>query len=155
MLTSRVPAAVDALLAILRAAPGLADVMVLDGPPVTNLSGTERLYIGHQPGGGPAVTLAQEFAGAGARTRDEAFAITCYAEVWSGDTDMQVHRLRVFELVGEVETALRASNAATMAPTLDGTVLWAHVTAGDLAQEQSSSGARAGVVFTVTCQARI
>ena len=154
MLTSRVPAAVDALLAILRAAPGLADVMVLDGPPRTNLSGTERLYIGHQPDGGPAVSLAQDFNSAGARTRDEAFAIHCYAETWSGDTDMQVHRLRVFELVGEVETALRATNDAPTAPTLTNTVLWAHVTAGDLTQAQGE-GASAGVVFTVTCQARI
>ncbi|MDV5147181.1 hypothetical protein R1T08_24140 [Streptomyces sp. SBC-4] len=154
MLTSRVPAAVDALLAILRAAPGLADVLVLDGPPIRNLSGGERLYVGHQPDGGPAVTLAQDFNGAGARTRDEMFVITCYVEVWSGDTDMQVHRTRAFEIVGEVETALRASDAATMAPTLSGTVLWSHLTTGDLTQAQGD-GARAGVVFAVTCQARI
>ncbi|MFE7804017.1 hypothetical protein ACFU51_04985 [Streptomyces sp. NPDC057430] len=154
MPTSRVPAAVDALLAILRAAPALAGVVILDGPPVQNLTGPERLYVGWSPDGGPAVALVQDFNAAGARTRDEQFLINCYAEVWSGDIDMQVQRSRVFELVAAVETALRATDADPEAPTLSGTVLWAHLTAGDLGQEQSE-GARAGLVFTVSCMARI
>jgi hypothetical protein len=37
---------------------------------------------------------------------------------------------------------------------LNGTVLWAHLTAGDLTQIQGD-GSAAGLVFTVTCQARI
>ncbi|MDT9689389.1 hypothetical protein Q5762_13795 [Streptomyces sp. P9(2023)] len=154
MATSRVPAAVDALLAILRAAPALDDVLILDGPPTNGLTGNQRLYVGWTPDGGPAVALSQDFNAAGARTRDETFAINCYAEVSSGDIDMHVQRTRVFELVGAVETALRATNEATMAPTLSNTVLWSHLTAGDLSQEQGE-GARAGLVFMVSCMARI
>ncbi|MGW6566443.1 hypothetical protein [Streptomyces sp. NPDC054975] len=155
MATSRVPAAVDALLTILRAAPGLADVLVLDGPPWQNLTGTERVYVGWQPTEAPAVSLVQDFNAAGARTRDEDFAIQCYAEVWAGDTDMQPRRVRVFELLAVVESALRATDAAPTAPTLNGTVLWAHLTTGDLMQDQTTDGARAGVPFAVSCRARI
>lgn len=154
MLTSRVPAAVDALLAILRTAPGLADVAIVDGPPTTNLTPLRYVFVGWQPGADAAVALTQAFNGAGARTRDEAFEIACYAEVRAGDTDIKARRDEAFALLAEVETALRASNAEPTAPTLNGTVLWAHLTAGDLRQVQSD-GSLAGIAFTVTCQARI
>lgn len=154
MMTSRVPAAVDALLAILRAAPALAEVAIVDGPSSVNFTQKQRLYVGWQPSGEAAVSLEQAFNGAGARTRDETFTIACYAEARSGDTDMQTRRNEVFALVGEVETALRATNAAPTAPTLNGTVLWAHLTAGDLTQVQDQ-GSLAGLSFTVSCQARI
>jgi hypothetical protein len=154
MTTSRVPAALGALLAILRAAPGLADVDVIDGPAAINYTRLRRLYVGWQPGADAAVALQQSFNSAGARTRDEAFTISCYAEARAGDKDMQARRSEVFALVGEVETALRATNDAPTAPTLNGTVLWAHLTAGDLTQVQQE-GSLAGLAFTVTCQARI
>ncbi|MEU6098948.1 hypothetical protein [Streptomyces sp. NPDC047079] len=154
MMTSRVPAAVDALLAILRAAPGLANVTIVDGPPVVNLTGLQHVFVGWQPGDSAAVSLTQDFNSAGARTRDEAFTIACYAESRAGDTDMQARRSEVFTLVAEVETALRATNSAPTAPTLNGTVLWSHLTAGDLTQVQAE-GSLAGLAFTVTCQARI
>jgi len=154
MMTSRVPAAVDALLAILRAASGLADVRIVDGPEAVNLTDLQRIHVGWQPTGDSAVSLEQEFNAAGARTRNEAFSISCYAESRAGDRDMQARRTEVFALVGEVETALRASDAAPMAPTLSGTVLWAHLTTGDLTQVQAE-GSLAGLAFTVTCQARI
>jgi hypothetical protein len=154
MPTSRVPAAVDALLAILRARPALADVEVVDGPPVVNLTALRRIHIGWAPSADAAVTLQQEFAGAGARTRDEEFSITCYAEARSGDKDMRAQRDAVFALVAEVEQALRATSEMPDAPTLLGTVLWAHLTAGDLIQVPAE-GSLAGLSFTVACQARI
>lgn len=154
MTTSRVPAAVDALLAILRAAPALSEVAIVDGPVGINLTQLQRIHVGWQPGGDAAVALEQSFNAAGARTRNEAFTISCYAEARAGDTDIKARRDEVFALVGEVETALRATNQAPTAPTLNGTVLWAHLTAGDLTQLQSE-GSLAGLAFTVTCQARI
>lgn len=154
MPTSRVPAAVDALLTILRASPALAEVRIVDGPEAVNLTDRQRIHIGWQPSGEAAVSLEQSFNGAGARTRDEAFAISCYAEVRAGDKDMAARRTRVFEVVAAVETALRATNEAPTAPTLNGTVLWAHLTTGDLTQIQGD-GSLAGLAFTVTCQARI
>lgn len=154
MATSTVPAAIDALLAILRTTPALADVSVVDGPPTTNAIG-DRLFVGYQPGRDVAVEILQEWNAAGARTRDEAYDIACYAESRGGDLDMQPRRTRAFEVVAAVETALRATNAAPTAPTLTGTVLWAELTAGGLEQLQTADGPVSGVAFTVHCRARI
>ena len=154
MMTSRVPAAIDALLAILQAAPELSEVAIIDGPTTINYTQKRRVYVGWTPSAEAAVTIEQAFNAAGARTRDEAFSISCYAEARSGDTAMKDRRDEVFALLGVVETALRASNAAPTAPTLNGTVLWAHLTAGDFTQVQDQ-GSLAGLAFTVTCQARI
>ncbi|WP_338699196.1 hypothetical protein V2W30_22665 [Streptomyces sp. Q6] len=155
MATSRAGAAIDALLAILRAAPGLSDAEVIDGPSAVNYTSRRRLYIGWAPGADQAAEIQQEFASVGARTRDEDFTITCHAEVRAGDKDMALRRAAVFELLAQVEDALRATDAAPEAPTLNGTVLWAHLTAGSLTQEQTPDGAQAGLVFTVSCRARI
>ncbi|MCI3155539.1 hypothetical protein ELQ39_28105 [Streptomyces sp. GB4-14] len=154
MLTSRVPAAIDQLLVILRARPALDGVAIVDGPASVNATELRRIHIGWAPGADSAVALQQQFNGAGARTRDEAFDISGYAEARAGDKDMKARRDEVFALVGEIEQALRASNEAPEAPTLNGTVLWAHLTTGDLQQVQAE-GSLAGVTFTVTCQARI
>lgn len=154
MMTSRVPAAVDALLAILRAAPALSEVVIVDGPSTVNFTQRQRLYIGWQPSAESAVSITQQWNAAGARTRDEAFSINGYAEARAGDTDIQARRNEAFALLGEVETALRASNSAPTAPTLNGSVLWAELAAGDLFYDVSQ-GSLAGLAFTVTCQARI
>lgn len=154
MATSRVPAAVAALLTILRAAPALEGVRIIDGPEPTNLTAKDMVFVGWSPYAEAAVGLTQNFNAAGARTRDEDFQISCYAESRSGDKDMSLRRNRVFELVAVVEAALRATNDAPVAPTLNGTVLWAHLTAGNLQQVQSE-GALAGLAFTVSCRARI
>lgn len=154
MATSAAPAAVEALLSITRAATGLADALIVDGPPGPDLSGSRRIYIGWSPGAEQAVEISQDFASAGARTRDEELTIVCYAEVRLGDKDMALARSRVFELVAGVEVALRATNEEPEAPTLRGTVLWAHLTTGSLIQDKSS-GSLAGLAFTVACRARI
>ncbi|WP_326808176.1 hypothetical protein OHB04_22825 [Streptomyces sp. NBC_01775] len=155
MATSRAGAAIDALLSITRAAPALADVAVVDGPPVTNVSNRRRLYVGWSPGADQAVDIVQDFATAGARRRDEDFSIACYVEVRGGEKDMALRRAEVFALLAAVEDVLRATDAAPEAPTLGGVVLWAHLTAGALMQEQSSDGALAGIPFTVSCRARL
>ncbi|MFI7137195.1 hypothetical protein ACIBQ5_05330 [Streptomyces massasporeus] len=154
MLTSRVPTAIDQLLAILRARPALAAVAIVDGPASINITELRRIHVGYAPGADAAVSLQQEFNGAGARTRNETFTISGYAEARAGDKDMQARRNEVFALVGEIEHALRASNEAPEAPTLNGAVLWAHLTTGDLQQIQAE-GSVAGLAFMVTCQARI
>ncbi|AKN71231.1 hypothetical protein QR97_27900 [Streptomyces sp. PBH53] len=154
MTASRVPAAVDALLDILRARPALAGVRIVDGPEPVNLTDKRRIHVGWSPFSDAAVSLQQDFNSAGARTRDEVFQIAGYVEVRSGDKDMKQRRDDAFALLGEVEQALRATDAAPEAPTLNGTVLWAQLTAGDLYQQQAK-GSTAGLAFTVTCQARI
>jgi hypothetical protein len=153
--TSRVPAAIDALLAVLEAAPELDGVAIVDGPPTTDLTKLDQLFVGWQPENMVGVQLTQDFAGASTRIRDESFEIGCYVESRSGDTDMKARRDRVFGLVAVVEQVLRGTEANPDAASLGGAVLWSHLTAGDLRQVQSADGALAGVDFTVTCRARI
>jgi hypothetical protein len=155
MATSAAPAAVDALLAILRAAPGLGGVRVIDGPPSNNMTEQHRVYVGWSPGGEQAVDIQQSFASAGARRRDEEGLISCYAETRAGDKDMSLRRVRAFGIVAAVEEALRATDASPEAPTLNGTVLWSQLTTGSLTQESSDTEALAGLVFTVAYHARI
>jgi hypothetical protein len=144
-----------ALLDLCRAAPSLAGVVVHDGGPVTDLSEQDQLFIGWSPDDAIAATMTQDFASAGARRRDEDFTILGYAESRAGDTDLAARRVRVFALLAAVEDALRATDTQPNAPTLNGSVLWAHLTQGVLAQPQTPDGALAGVTFTVACKARL
>lgn len=156
MATSAVPAAIDALLTLLRAAPELADVQVIDGPPmVEDLSDTDYVTVGWQPGADEAAQIDQRFASAGARNRDEDSVILCYLEAWSGDSEMQPRRARAFELLAIVENLIRASGPNPDAPTLNGAVLWSEFTAGSLRQVLTDQGATAGIGFAVACRARI
>ncbi|MFF9625445.1 hypothetical protein [Streptomyces griseosporeus] len=153
MPTSRVPDAIDALVAIV-AGLALDGVRVVDGPDPVNATEKHRIHIGYSTSTDTAVELQQQWNAAGARTRDEDFTIHCYAESRGGDKDMSLRRRKVFEMVGAIEQALRATNETPEAPTLNGTVLWSELTAGDLVQSQAE-GAIAGLAFTVSCRARI
>ncbi|MFD7978891.1 hypothetical protein [Streptomyces sp. NPDC059071] len=155
MATSVAADVIDALLEILRAAPELSDVQIIDGPPIEDQSVPDQLIVGWQPGEGEAATLLQEFAYAGARRRNEEGIVSCWIDCWTGDTDMQLRRRRAFDLLALVENALRASDTSPESPTLGGVVQWSQVAAGTLRQAVTDQGARASVGFTVTYFARI
>lgn len=154
MSLSAVPAAIDALLTILRTDLDPNTLAVLDGPALNDVP-QDVVFVGFQPGDAAAVNLEQTFAYAGARRRDEAFDIHGLIESRSGDTDMQARRARAFEILGLIETALRATDAEPTRPTLNDTVLWAHLTASDLMQDQTQDGAVVGLAWTISCRARI
>ncbi|MFJ8931555.1 hypothetical protein ACIRLA_33730 [Streptomyces sp. NPDC102364] len=155
MAASAVPGAIAALLTILGALSRLADVDVLDEPPVVDVASQDFIATGRAPDCDQAVEFTQDFNSVGARSRDEAFSITCGIDVFVGDLDVAAVRARVFEVLGLVEDALRATGPNPTAPTLNGAVLWAHLTRGVLRQFNTDQGVRAGLGFTVTCQARI
>ncbi|MGP3636199.1 hypothetical protein ACTU45_23050 [Streptomyces sp. 24-1644] len=154
MATSAVPAAIDGFLAVLENAESLDGVRVIDGPPGVNFTEKDRIYVGYAPSGEQAAEMQQQFASAGARQRDEDGTISGYIESRRGDTNIRDRRLRVFEILGVIENALRATNENPSAPTLGGIVLWAELTAGALIQSQDN-GALAGLSFTVHFRARI
>ena len=155
MATSTVPAAIDALLVILRTAPELSGVRVFDGPPTDDMAGPDFVAVGWQPEGEEAPAITQDFNAAGARTRDEEFDLLCWAESWTGDRSVSARRVRAFELLAVVEQAIRASGAQPEAPTLGGVVLWSHLTGATLRQMFTQDGTRVGIAFTVSCRARI
>lgn len=155
MATSAVPGAIAALLTILRAAPALAETQIADGPPIEDQADTELVAIGWTHEDALSAEAAQDFNSAGARTRDEDFSIACWIDVWNGDDDITVCRTRAYELLGIIESAIRASGSNPTAPTLNGAVLWAHLTRHALHQRDTDQGMKAGIAFAVTCRARI
>lgn len=155
MATSAVPAAIDALLAILRAAPALDGVDVIDGPPIDDGSEQDWVAIGWQPSGEEGAQLGQTFAYAGGRRRDEESLIHGWVESWTGDGDIRVPRLRAFELLGVIEAEIRNSDAQPEAASLGGAVLWSEFSAGLLRQTSDDQGMKAGIAFTIACRARI
>ncbi|MFD7709473.1 hypothetical protein [Streptomyces sp. NPDC059786] len=155
MATSAVPGAMAALLEILRAADGLTGVDVIDGPPVDDVATSDFLAVGWSGSDEQGVESAQDFNAAGARTRDEDFTIGCVIDVWSGDDAFATVRGRAFDLLGVVEEAIRATGPNPEAPTLNGAVLWAHLTRASLRQSFTDQGARVALGFTVSCHARI
>ena len=155
MATSAVPGAITALLAVLRATPALSDVQVIDGPPTTDMADPDIIAVGWSTDGDQSAQLVQNFNAAGARTRDEDFEITGYIDCWRGDQEFSTVRARAFTLLAVVETAIRASGPNPEAPTLNGAVMWAHLTGGVLRQSFTDQGTRAALSFTVTCHARI
>jgi hypothetical protein len=158
MATTRIGAAIDALLALCRAAPGLAGVVIFDGPRVPHNARVTPagLYLGARAVDDPAAEGDQDFAHLGARARDETFAIACTAEAFSGDTDMKVRRDRALALLAEVENLLRPTDTNPRAYTISEAVLYAHVAGGTrLVQRQTGNGAIASITFHITCRARI
>ncbi|MEV1063378.1 hypothetical protein [Streptomyces sp. NPDC050263] len=156
MATSAVPNAITQLLAILAARPALQQgVLILDGPPTGDVSQADLIAVGWSIDGDQAVEMTQNFNAAGARTRNEQFAINGVIDVWNGGDSIAAVRVRTFDLFAEIEEALRASALNPTAPTLNGAVLWAHLTSGVLRQTFTEQGARVALAFTVTCQARI
>lgn len=151
MSTSRIPATIDALVAIFAAA--LPDVQVLDGPPNVNLA-SDFVTVGWSPYKDTAVDATQQFASLGTQRREEDFTIACYADSYSGDTGTSARRARVFQLVGVIERTLRTDSGGD--PTLGGVLtLWAEMGDCILHQEIDDRGLVVGVTFHIHCKTRI
>jgi hypothetical protein len=153
--TSRIPAAINALFALLTTALADDPVTVVDGPPIGMPSEADYLYVGWQLGENVGAEMRQDFAYAGARRRDEEFDILCQVDAWTGDDDVPARRQRAFDLLAVVEDALRATDTQPTAPNLSGAVLWSHITQGQLTQTNSDSGVAVRIPFRITCRARL
>lgn len=152
MPSSTIPAAIDGLLSLLTARPGLAGVPVYDGPPMSETSTSRRLIVGFD-GSDLSVDGDQEWASSpyqAPTSRDERYTIRCLVEAWTGETTMKAARDSAFLLFAEVEQAVRSD------PTLVGAVLYAGVGGGITVQQpQTDAGALCTVTFGVVCRARI
>ena len=149
MAASTMPAALDGLLAAVRAREGLADLVangaIFDGPPRTD---TPQRFISIGWGGAdedPAITAADADAGVEANRED--YDILGLAYVWSGDQDLKPLRDDAFGLLDEIQAAITADI------TLGGAVMRARLSASVLGQAPIQAGAAAAVRFTVTCAA--
>lgn len=146
--TSKLPAAIDALVAILTTAEGLNGVTVRDGASVSQARVMEIVSVGYTGTDGENdadATLMTE--GMGGNPDREQLTIRCVAAVLKGGTDLAAARKRAYELFTAAGTAIAANR------TLNGAVMRAMVSAHSLTHGQIDQGAQAVITFTVSCDA--
>jgi hypothetical protein len=153
--TSRIPAACDALIALVTASIG-SSTNVVDGPPLawdniqlpTGAVGEDRfLFVGARPDDENPIEGDQDFNAAGAVSRDETFTVWCTAFVWGGDQVMKTRRDDAFGIVAAVEQAIRTD------PSLAGAVLYSRMSGVQSAiGRQTEDGTDMTVVFAVACR---
>ena len=136
----------DAIIAALQAAPGMVDVF--DGAPTPGFDPYEAVYIGWSGGEDDetAGTISQEYHDTGiAAKRDETLSIDYVVQAVRGDDDMSTARTRTVEILGIVETTLRA----TPALGIDG-VLYVEVSAGSVRQVRNADGIGVEITGSIT-----
>lgn len=145
---SKLPAAMDALVAVFKAWPGLAGVTVRDGPSTSQATVQEIVSVGFTGGEDDnSAESALLSEGLGGSIDREQFTIRCVAVVLRGSDDISGARQRAYELLKEAGAALAVDR------TLRGSVMRAMVSSHSLTQDQTSSGAQAAVTFEVSCDA--
>lgn len=130
-------------------------IHVIDGDTVTGDAGTFLMVGWEDPDNDRATSATgkQDWAGLGARARDEEGTITCLVIAWNGDSDFAAARAALRAATDGVEGLLRAD------PNLDGAVpglMWTgYGTNTQLRQWLSDQGAVATCTFDVAFKARI
>ncbi|MCI3277525.1 hypothetical protein [Streptomyces cylindrosporus] len=151
--SSRVPELIDNFVAALTAASGLSGVQVVDGPFVTDSAATEWVFVGYD--GDPegeymTAQTTQEWAGLGAKAKNEAILLTCAVLVRRGTTDVKACRKRTFEIFAEVEAVVRADPSVGMPPPSI-----CSIAEHTFHTEQTDRGIQGRMPFTLTSSTRI
>lgn len=148
MAASRIPATIDALVSAIRA----TGLTTWDGPFVTGdyAPAVHVGYDGDPDGDYMAVDTDQEWAGLGARARDEEFDVICCAIVTSGDSDVRVARQTAFAILATVENTLRATPSLGQPPPFV-----AGFKPGAIHIEPTADGHQVRAVFNVHVKTRI
>jgi hypothetical protein len=152
-MTSRIPAAIDGLLAALRAlqATTLAGVDIYDGPKLDASQNGQRLFIGFDDQTVGA-TGAQDWASmpASGRSVAENITVNCVAESSTGQTDAKGRRDQCFSIIAAVEGVIKAD------PTLGGAINGYAKPPDNITvqQAQTAQGAVCTVFFGISYYAR-
>lgn len=150
---SRVPDLIDNLIAALKASAGLSGVQVVDGPLVSDTAASEYVFVGYDgdPEGEFATAgTSQQWAGLGAKAKNEDITLTCAVLVQRGSVDVKACRVRAFEIFAQVEAVVRADPALGLPPP---TVC--SISETSFHTEQTDRGVRGRMPFTLSCTTRI
>lgn len=147
---SSAPAAISALVSMLRTSPELAaaGVLILDGPEAEDGSAPAVIMVAaadDEDDTSAEVSAADEGYG-GIRDR-ESTDIRCKLAVRYGDGGFAPVREAAYSLLGAVRRAIITD------PTLGKTVMTASISGSALRQDMTTGGPRAQLRFTVACDA--
>lgn len=146
---TRVPDTINRLVQVWSAAVGTT---VWNGAIVTG-DFSDCLYVGYDgdpEGDFQAVDCDSEWAGLGAKARDEEFDVICAAFALDGGNDVSAARTRVYALLKVAADALRADPSLGFTPPYT-----AEVKGGELFTPLTDKGIEARVVFRVHVETRI
>lgn len=101
-----VPAAIESLVALLRASPTMAGVRVEDGPLTTGVEEPDAVGVGLETE--DADVASSELRPGLRGAHDEMFDLVCVAQSWNGDGDLTAARRRVFQVLDAVADVLAA-----------------------------------------------
>lgn len=152
MVQSRVPAVLTQLTTVATTALASTTCLVFRGPFVTG-DPSDALFIGYD--GDPAgemraALVSSEWAGLGAKARNEEFRIPCAITSLRGDPDVKTATDGVYTYYGLFEAALRATPSLNQAPRLT-----ASLSGSELFTMPHPNGLQVRLTFTVLVSARI
>ncbi|MFC3453999.1 hypothetical protein [Amycolatopsis speibonae] len=153
MTESRIPEAIDAIIAALTTAQ--PDLQVWDGPIISG-DYTNAVYIGfdgqYEDSEELAVSAQQEWAGIGRNARNEDLQITCSVVVLTGnaDTAWKPTRDAAYSIIEAVGQVLRADPSVGLPPPVV-----AELVPGDFYQETGPAGMQARVLFSIHLKTRV
>lgn len=151
-MASRIPSVLNELQSVAVTAMANTGCQVFRGPFVTGDPGS-ALFIGYDgdPGGDfDTVVQTSEWAGLGAKARNEMFDVFCSITELSGEGDVGTATDHVFVLFAAFEDAMRATPGLNQTPRLT-----AAVASIQLSTMPHPSGLQVRLTFTVRVSARI
>lgn len=151
-MSTKVDAVCLALAAMWQADPDLTGVQVVDGPQANSEAVNEWLFVGFDgdaPDEGNEAVSAEQDLMAFAKTKQETGEVTCAVVIRSGDMNTTTVRARAYDVFSDAEDTLRSNMQ------LGGLVMHAYVSGHQYIPVQTTAGAKARVVFTVTYLAQL
>ena len=104
---------------------------------------------------GSAPQIDQEWFSVGAHNRDELFELDLVVSVIDPGWTQQETNERAFVLLAAVEAALRASPTLSVAPGVQGPVIWCGIKPQKLTVAATPEGREAFLTCVIGCRARI
>ena len=145
------PTVVDNLIAALRAAPALSGVRVFDGIEIDSSYPGDFIVIGDDGSEDGEVTAGsgnQSFLELGNLKQFEDASVNCMLASVSGGTSLTARRVRAFQLLSAIDTAIRAD------VSLGGACMYSTIDTWQPSYRQTDAGAALIITFTVTYRAR-
>lgn len=153
MVATTAPAALTALVTLLKAATDPTAITIIDGP--TDGAETDAyLCVGWDGETTAGVRSTQDPAamrGPGNHSRKEDYDVLCYLNVHTGDSDITTPRTTAFAFLAAVETLLRANTTLSGALNSGG---WAQLSEWEMRQGSSGAGLAIEIPFAIKCKAR-